>query len=216
MLNLYNKHAGQTALLVGNAPNLTLTPPEWFRYPSFGMNTCHLWEGTWKPDYYCAVDQRVMREFGKAITGKYADTPKFIPRPNLDAWQGENFYRFYHRPGPLLVGSPKRAELLDDGLCFGNVMQVAAQIAAWMGFTTLLMIGVQHDTGRAQAHFWGWDDGMHAPPVGQWLGEYRQITGHFAAHGIRTLNISADTHVPADCLPRGDWRDWRNDESQND
>jgi hypothetical protein len=27
---------------------------------------------------------------------------------------------------------------------------------------------------------------------------------------VRVLNISEDTYVPADVLPRGDYRDWRN------
>lgn len=209
MRHFYNLHAGEACLLVGNGPNLSMTPPEWFRYPSFGMNTIHRYEG-WEPTYYTAVDSRVMNEFGRGIEERYAHIPKFIPRPNLDAWQGRNFYRFYHRPGDLLKGSPKRPELMDDGICYGNIMQVAMQIAAWMGFDTLLMIGVQHDQQKAQAHFWGWDDGMHSPPVGQWLGEYEQIVGHFKAHGIRVLNISMDTCVPEEILPRDDWREWSN------
>jgi hypothetical protein len=168
------------------------------------------------PDYYTAVDQRVLREFGKDINERYGKIPKFIPRPNLDTWQGENIYRFVHRPGPFLVGSPKRVELMDDGIRYGCIMHVAMQLAAWMGFDTLLMIGVHHDQQKAQAHFWGWDDGMHDPPVAQWLGEYKEIVSHFAAHRIRVLNISQDTCVPDDILPRGDWRDWRNNESKND
>lgn len=215
----HQRHKGETCLLVGNGQNLKLTPPEWFRYPSFGMNTIHLYEG-WMPDYYTAVDSRVMREFGADINNKYRDIPKFIPTPNLDAWQGENIYRFYHRPGPFYPanGKPMHYErLLDgEGISYGNIMHVAMQLAAWMGFTTLLMIGVQHKPNWARAHFWGWDDGMSAlPPVEQWLDGYREIVSHMAQNGIKVFNISEETYVSENILPRGDWRDWRNDESKN-
>lgn len=212
MQQFHNIHSG-VCLLVGNGENLKLTPPEWFRYPSFGMNTIHLYDG-WNPDYYTAVDNRIWREFRNAIEEKFADIPKFIPFPDLDIWQGKNFYRFYHRAGTLIQYPPTSSTLLSDGLVFGNIMQVAMQIAAWMGFTTLLLIGVHHKPGQARNHFWGVDKGMHeAPPVQQWLDEYDQLTRHFRRHGIQILNISEDTHVPETILPRGDWREWRNNEN---
>jgi hypothetical protein len=209
--HFHNLHAGETALLVGNGKNLRLTPPEWFNYPSIGMNTIHLYEG-WKPTYYTAVDSRVMREFGKAIADRYADIPKFIPRPNLDAWKGENFYRFYHRPGPLVsvTGKPMnyRDIMTDEGISYGNIMHVAMQLAAWMGFTTLLMIGIEHKPLYAQDHFWGCDHGMSAtPPVEQWLVGYADIIKHMG--GVKVLNISQDTYVPDYVIPRGNWEDWR-------
>lgn len=219
LADFHNLHAGETALVVGNGPNLRLTPPERFGYPSFGMNTIHLYEG-WKPTYYTTVDSRVMREFGKAILERFAEVPKFIPRPNLDNWQGPNFYRFYHRPGALFPrnGKPMRYDRLlsSDGISYGNVMHVALQLAAWMGFTTLLLIGVQHQPHKAQAHFWGCDHGMGAnPPVTDWLAGYVELVAHMEEQGIRVINISEDTHVPESILPRGDWREWSKHENQN-
>jgi hypothetical protein len=209
--HFHNSHAGETALLVGNGKNLRLTPPEWFNYPAFGMNTIHLYEG-WKPTYYTAVDSRVMREFGRDIADRLGDIPKFIPRPNLDAWKGENFYRFYHRPGPLVSVTGKlmnyRDIMTDEGISYGNIMHVAMQLAAWMGFTTLLMIGIEHKPLYAQDHFWGCDHGMSAtPPVEQWLVGYADIIKHMS--GVNVLNISQDTYVPDYVIPRGNWEDWR-------
>jgi hypothetical protein len=200
-------------LLVGNGKNLSLTPPERFGgYPSFGMNTIHRYEG-WKPNYYTAVDSRVMREFGREIVDALGDIPKFIPRPNLDDWRGPGFYRFYHRPGPLVsvTGKPMnwRDLMSEEGISYGNIMHVAMQLAAWMGFTTLLVIGMQHKPLYAQDHFWGCDHGMSAtPPVEQWLVGYAELVGKFTAEGIRVLNISEDTYVPEYVIPRGNWKDW--------
>lgn len=213
--DFHGLHSGETCLLVGNAPNLHLTPPEWFNYPSIGVNTIHLYEG-FKPTYYVTVDDRVRREFGDAILEKYSDIPKFIPTPNLDAWQGENFYRFYHRAGELYVGghSPKDKDALKFGLAWSNVMHVAMQLAWHMGFTTLLMVGVQHRPDMMTQHFWGNDDKMPGvQPREIWLEDYQRLCSMMS--GVRVLNISEDTYVPEYVLPRGNWRDWRNNESKN-
>ncbi len=215
----HNLHKGETCLLVGNGPNLSLTPPELFDLPSIGMNTIHLYEG-WKPTYYTAVDSRVMREFGADIGAKYRDIPKFVPYPNLDAWQGDNFYRFYFRPGPLWPDNQRKlwpsGLLTSDGISYSNIMHVAMQIAYYMGFSTMLMIGVQHRENKARMHFWGEDQKTEANPAHvarQWLPGYNELVDGFAEQGVRALNISEDTAVPENILPRDDWRNY---ESQNE
>lgn len=210
----HNIHAGQTALLVGNGPNLGLTPPEWFNYPAFGTNSICMYEG-WKPTYYAAVDVRAMNEFGGMVAEKYSDIPKFIPSPNLDKWTGENFYRFnYCLPGPLWrkergrIWNPDR---LEENLIFANVMHVAMQMAFYMGFTTLLIIGMQHKPGYAPYHFWGHDPYMGITThLQNWIDGYEQLTRDMAALGVKVINISEDTYVSDKIIPRGNWREWRN------
>lgn len=209
----HNLHTGQTALIVGNGDNLKLTPPEWFEYPSFGLNTCHLWRGGWKPTYYTAVDMRVPREFGEAIEKAFADVPKFIPAPQLDRWQGRNFVRFFHQRGSLWKAN--RDGLFPSGfltggsVAYANVAHVAMQLALFMGFTRILMIGVHHKPGKAQQHFWGVDRGANAtPPIDTWFEGYRILTEGLKGCGVEVLNISEDTYAPDDVLPRGNWRDW--------
>lgn len=204
--NFHDIHAGGTILLVGNGLNLAQTPPAWFDYPSIGMNTIHKYEG-WMPTYYTAVDSRVMREFGDEISEKYRDIPKFIPRPNLDKWQGENFYRFYHRPGPLYPASglAMSANFLDKpGITYGNVMHIAMQLALFMGAATILIIGMEHKPFKAQEHFWGCDHGMTAtPPIEDWWAGYKEIVQNSKA---RILNLSVGTFVPEAIVPRDDWK----------
>lgn len=209
LLRFRNTHSGQTCLLVGNGRNLVQTPPEYFEYPSFGMNTIFRYQG-WKPTYYVAVDSRVMREFGVEIADKYRDLPKFIPTPNLDQWQGENFYRWFHRPGPLFQRSnlPMPANLLTEpGITYGNVMHAAMQIAWFMGFTTMLIIGMEHGK-NPRAHFWGEDEGMNgAIPVEDWLAGYKILR---EGMGVRMLNLSAHTFVPDEIIPQDNWYNWCN------
>ena len=199
---------------MGNGPNLTLTPPEQFDYPTFGMNTCHLWQGEWIPTYYTAVDQRVMREFGDAICEKFTDVPKFVPRPNLNQWKGENFYRFLHSPGGLMrehYSAADETALWRDGIGYYNVMHVAIQLAMHMGFAKCLMIGVQHRPHKAQLHFWGTDHGMVSMHFPEWLEGYQYLTDK-----IELINISPDTWVPEDVLPRDDWRKYAREEAQEE
>lgn len=203
--DFHNKHTGETCLLVGNGGNLHLTPPNMFDLPSFGMNTIYRYEG-WRPSYYTAVDNRVMREFGREIAEKYADIPKFIP-VGLKDWQGENFIVFNHLAADLKNGW--KPETLQDGMTYHSSMHVAMQLAFWMGFTTLLMIGIHHKPGAGQYHFWGKDEGMPLNlPVSDWMNGYKALVDGMFVRGVTILNISEDTHVPADVLPRGDWRDW--------
>jgi len=90
---------------------------------------------------------------------------------------------------------------------------VALQLAAWMGFTTLLIIGMEHKPMKAQDHFWGCDHGMSAtPPVQQWTDGYKEIVEHMNAAGIKVLNISEDTYIDESIIPRDDWRKY---ESKN-
>ena len=44
------KHKGETGLIISIGPNLKLTPPEWFDYPSIGINTFYRYEN-YKPTY---------------------------------------------------------------------------------------------------------------------------------------------------------------------
>lgn len=216
--HFHNLHKGETVLLVGNGPNLHLTPPFWFDYPAFGMNTIHLYETEgWIPDYYTAVDSRVMFEFGKAVAEKYKDVPKFVPYPNLDKWQGENFYRFYHRPGILWPENQWKiwpsGLLTENGITYGSCMHVAMQIAYYMGFTTMLMIGIKHQDRKGNDHFWGADHGMPAdPPRDDWYKGYVDLVKGMAEQGVNVFNISPETCTPENILPRDDWRKYAKSE----
>jgi hypothetical protein len=208
-----NIHNGETCLLVGNGPNLQLTPPEWFNYPAFGMNTIHLYEG-WTPTYYAAVDVRLTKEFGADVLNRFSDIPKFVPSPNLDKWQGANFHRFFYRHGPVwrkAYGRIWNPDALEKNIQYSSVMHVALQLAFYMGFTTILMIAVHHKPGGAKDHFWGRDAKTTIDePLQSWLDGYEQLCRDMAMRGVRVLNISEDTYVSDNIIPRGNWREWKN------
>lgn len=207
----HNLHAGKTCLIVGVGPNLHLTPPHLFNLPSFGVNTIYKYEG-WKPTYYVGVDERLRLEDGAAIVKRYPDVSKFFPSPDWDELFGPNIYRFQHRQGAdFIVGGQTPAHrdaLTRHGITYRRIMDAVFQIAWHMGFTTMLMIGVQHKPNEGRhddtAHFWGDDTkSVQDQPNTWWFDGYRFFSN---IKGIRVLNISEDTYVPEDVLTRDDWR----------
>ena len=214
LADFWNLHKGQTCIIAGVGPNLKLTPPEWFDYPSFSVNTIYKYPG-WKPTYYVGVDERLRLEDGAALTTIYKDVPKFFPTPDWDELQGDNIYRFKHRTyGDLSIGGKSASQkdaLTKDGINYRRVMDAVMQIAWHMGFTTMLMIGVQHkpydENDADRAHFWGIDTkAVSNQPNTWWFEGYKHFA--FGMGGVKVLNISEDTYVPDDVLPRGNWRDW--------
>ncbi len=208
--DFYNKHRGETCLIVSVGPNLELTPPEWFDYPSFSINSIFKHED-WKPDYYVGVDARLWDENTEEILDKFKDIPKFIPSPDQDAVKGENLYRFKHRLGDIAIGGQQPTDpeaLTKHGIAYRRILGAVFQIAYFMGFEILLTIGIQHKPGTEREHFWGHDAGViEEQPLVHWFDEYRQWKQCGDAF---VLNISEDTYVPGDVLTRGDWREWKN------
>ncbi len=194
-------------MLLGNGPSLNDIPVSFLEsYPSIGCNTiCEKYD--FEPWYYVAVDSRVMNEYGGTVLQRFAEIPKFIPTPNLDAWQGENFVRWYHRPGPLVL---KADDFFNGaGITYISAMDVMLQLAFLMGFTTMLIVGMDH--GYRRAHFWGADEGGSNLGSGEWWSivddAHRELFAGLCREGVAVLNIS--THSNCRVFPRGDWKDWR-------
>lgn len=198
-------------MLVGSGANLKLTPPERFGFPSIGTNTIHYYDG-WKPTYYTAVDTIVMRNYGDEIDNIYSGIPCFIPTPNLDQWGGNNKFRFYHRPGPLWPRCQQSlwpsGLLTEQGITYSNISHVALQLLYYMGCKTILIIGMEHKRFKQQEHFWGCVQGDPIHPPENWFEGYKILVEGLAENGVKVLNISENTHVPADIIPQDDWRNW--------
>jgi len=191
MLRFRNLHKGETCLLVGNGPSLNDTPIIG-KYSSIGSNT--IMKG-YKPTYYVAVDERVMREYGDAADN--LGVPIFVPQPDLDAWQG--VYRFWHRPVPLWPSD------FEDGIDYECVMHAQMQLAYYMGFTRMLCIGMDHTLASTQ-HFWGADEGMRGSPNALKMAEgYKELR---EGMGVEMLNLSPYTELDDYYIPRDDWKNW--------
>jgi len=210
-------HKGETMLIVGNGENLKLTPPEWFDYPSIGVNEIHLYDG-WKPTYYTCVDRNNKRDYGEKIASDFADIPKFIPSPRMDKWEGENFYYFRVASGPLWPNNRARMWCEKDkivlaDMVYSNITHVAIKLAYFMGASTILIIGMQHRQHAMDRHFYGIGLGMSADhDTKDWFRGYKELCDELKKRSVTLLNISQDTYVPDSIIPTDDWENWKNKE----
>ncbi len=142
-------HKGETCFLIGNGPSLRaedLTRLQELGIPTFGFNRIfYIFDQTpWRPTYYISQDEKMLSGCAREVSG--LDLPhKFIPA-NL------RWYFDIHIDGAeeFLLGGAKDSDFwfgddLPHGICWAStVMYSAAQFAAYMGFSTLYLLGVDH------------------------------------------------------------------------
>lgn len=222
--DFHHLHEGETCLIIGNGPSLN-DIPDWFlnSYLNFGCNLIHEREG-FTPTYYVAVDGWVHREMGDTINEIYADVPKFLPTPNRDAWVGPNIYRFHHRAGPLWPYSKVPlwpSDILSArGITFKNVTHVSVQLAYFMGFKTMLLVGMDNtmpEEGGNIKHV-PWPHFYHLEPDPKMPGQPLECEEAFRIlmegmkPDVQMINISTETSMTK--IPRQDWRQWINGQAQ--
>ena len=140
-----DRHKGETCIAIANGPSLKDVPNEFLEsYVTFGVNK--IWLKDFAPTYYAATDP---------IMGQYL------------YWMMEMKCREYfllpglakHQPGTKGIRLVKK----DEGLVFsydplrwisngnGTVMFTALHMAYLMGFSTVLMVGLDH-SGNVHFH----------------------------------------------------------------
>lgn len=128
-----NIHRGETCVIIGNGPSLTIGQINCLSgYTTFGSN--NIYRLPFTPDYYVVVDKEMMWSI--------LPLPKdFIPK--------EMFVRAEARiegNNPLypIVVNGFSVDIDNFVVMGGTVTYVIMQIAFYMGFKTMLLIGVDH------------------------------------------------------------------------
>lgn len=212
-------HKGETILFVGNGDNLALTPPEWFDYPSIGVNEIHLYKDIfgidWKPNYFTMVDRKNVREYGNKILEDFKDIPKFVPSPRMDNLEGENIFRFKNIASSQLW--PKnnlqfwqdKDKLATEPIMYANITHIGVKLAYYMGASTILIIGMQHKIHRQDRHFYGINLGMSADQDHTgWFKGYKILSEKLAENDVQLINISEDTYVSEEIIKTDSYKNW--------
>lgn len=129
IIDYRNKHHGETCLIIGNGPSLCKVPRDFLtRYPTFGQNAIYLMDG-FTPTYYVATDPRNLDP--DKIHG--VKCPKFIRRDmGFDVYNTFTLTREH-------VFSLHPDKYVYEGY---SVTFVSLQLAYYMGFSTVLLVGV--------------------------------------------------------------------------
>lgn len=147
-----NKHAGQRCFIVANGPSLNADDLDKLhnnKEITFGMNRIYkMFSRTqWRPTYYVCEDELIIKEQQKEINDIPA-VEKFIPI-ELKWW-----HDVYIRDALLFhlnYNDKKRAQFsFSDDIahqidCRGTVTFTCMQIAAYMGFSQIYLLGVDHN-----------------------------------------------------------------------
>lgn len=147
-----NKYAGQRCFIIANGPSLRAEDLDLLHQRgeiTFGMNRIYKFfdQTQWRPTYYVCEDELIAQS-QQAEINAIASEAKFIPI-ELKWWHGVNiesahyFHLNYRTEDQYPYGfSTDIAHQLD---CRGTVTFSCMQLAAYMGFTEIYLLGVDHN-----------------------------------------------------------------------
>lgn len=141
MATFRDRHRGERCVIVGNGPSLARTDLDRLKGEvTFGLNRIYLLSERrgFTPSYHVCVNHLVLEQFGAEIAA--------LPVPKFLSWDGRHAAPFDE--SVVLLRSHQTPGFAEDparGLWEGcTVTYVALQLAFFMGFTTVILIGVDH------------------------------------------------------------------------
>lgn len=156
--SLKNKHEGKRCFIIGNGPSLTPGDLDLIRNEySFAANRIfYMFDKTaWRPTYFCAQDKDVIMDSAKnfdvflnACENLFIinDSKRFIPKNIRDSIKTIFFCAKYVSAHKERLFSSDISNYISGG---GTVTYAAIQIAVYMGFKEIYLLGVDHSYASA-------------------------------------------------------------------
>lgn len=146
----HDRHAGERCFIVGNGPSLNDTDLSLLRNEkTFMLNRAYLLFPRlgFHPTYFVSINRFVLQQFGEEISQ--------LPMPKFVSWHSRAHLPFtdntlYLRTIKEVYFSPVPPHYVCEG---ATVTYVAMQIAFYMGFKQVILIGVDHNfASKGEAH----------------------------------------------------------------
>lgn len=210
-------YPGKTCLIIGNGPSLKDIPLEFLASrTTFGTNRIYLLKD-FAPDFYVCINPLVIEQSALEINAiDLVKTSKFIRAshtPLIDGCTALNSL-----PYPMFSRDPARG--VWEGF---TVTYVCLQLAFYMGFQTVLLVGVDHryqfvgqpnEECKAQGadpnHFHPsyFSDGVrwNNPDLTRSEQAYRMAKTVYEADGRRIVNLTPGTAL--EVFEKGAYHDW--------
>ena len=158
----YNCHEGQTCVVLGNGPSLNKVDFDLIgEVPTFGVNSIFLKteETGFKTTYYVVEDNLVFQENIDKIDN-YTDVIKLMPKEyseqlknNDGIYTFEMNQGFYQKKNKKSYGIPKfNTSLTPEFYCGQSVTNINLQIAYYMGFSEVILVGMDFSYDIPQGH----------------------------------------------------------------
>ena len=139
-----DRHRGQRCFIFGNGPSLAkmdLTPLA--NEITFGLNRIylHFEKMGFETSYYCAANDLVIEQFAEDIAG--LSMPKFLNWSGRGVFDASDTSCLFVRQA-LTLTDFFGTDLLDPVCSGGTVTYLAIQLAYYMGFGQVVLLGVDH------------------------------------------------------------------------
>lgn len=144
ILKFQNLHQGKRCFIVANGPsikhtNLDLLENEY----SFGLNRIYLNfnNSRFRPSYYLCVNELILEQFGNEISG--LQMPKFLNWNRRSLFDHQDNSISYLK-SKMVLRDKFQQDVTQSLVVGGTVTFVALQLAYFMGFTEVFIIGLDH------------------------------------------------------------------------
>jgi len=210
-MNQYkDKHIGETCFVIGNGPSLKDVHQSIFGYyPTFGTNRCYL---RFIPDYYVAINPLVLAQNIDDIAK--LPCPKFVREEYAEKAGGFGLVS----TGRKVFSYNPRAYVYEGF----TVTYVALQLAFYMGFEVVLLLGIDHryefegkpnekrvmqtdDPNHFDADYFKGQE-WHNPDLERSRQAYELANETYINHKRRILNLTEDTAL--DVFEKDELRHW--------
>lgn len=152
---LKDSHKGEKCIVIGNGPSLEVEDLDMIhekKIPTFATNRVFkIFDKTeWRPTYYVSEDILLMRD-AQEIISNMPVKGRFIPI-NLKWYEGvdipnaDYFYIEYQEPMKETFGLS--VDIPHSIRCRGTVTTTCLQLAIYMGFSEIYLIGVDHNFAK--------------------------------------------------------------------
>ena len=154
LLSFKDIHKGKRCFIIGNGPSLTAEDLTLLKdeYTFAANRIFYMFDKTeWRPTYYCAQDDVVVRDiadkFDIILTNcKYAFIAaccdKFLQKDVINNEKVLLYFDIFQQCHKGRIFSERIDDYVFDG---STVTYAAIQIAAYMGFSEIFLIGVDHN-----------------------------------------------------------------------
>lgn len=210
LISYKDRHAGERAFILGNGPSLAETDLAPLRAEvTFGLNRIYLLfdQSEFRPTYYVSIDELVLEQSKRAILD--------LPMPRFVNWRQRRLFEGTIGDVLYLWESyrPRFSTDLTQGLWGGATVTYAAlQVAYWMGFDEVVLVGVDHryhaqgtphaeqrvpgpDRDHFDPRYYSGGDRWHLPDVETAELAYLMARRAFEADGRRILDATIDGNL---------------------
>lgn len=203
---LKNRHQGEVAVLVANGPSLNKMDLSWLsRYTTIGMNKIFLGfkKFGFYPNYYVSVNDKVIEQSEQEI--RKMNCVKFLSDREPGRRIGEDALTY-------LINADYRKERFSKDLTLGlreggTVTYAALQVAYYLGFSKVIIIGMDHnfsyegkpnesrimsgaDVNHFADNYFGYGQTWDNPDLQKSEKSYRVADGIFSSEGRLVLDAT--------------------------